>query len=67
MKTSDEIEKNETSHLEAVPSRTPPSELEKGQHGSQLAPVASRSPVIHEKVCTADMQKGRNRPNHHRR
>ena len=46
---SHEMEKkgNDVAHLEKVNTHTPPSEMEKGQ---PLAPVASRGPVVHEKV-----------------
>lgn len=44
---SPDLEKDEVNHLENATSRTPPSEMEKGQ---RLTPVASRGPEVHEKV-----------------
>jgi hypothetical protein len=46
---SHDVDKKEQdiSHLEMVPSHTPPGEVEKGQ---KLAPVVSNGPVVHEKV-----------------
>lgn len=37
----------DTAQLESVNTRTPPSEVEKGQ---RMAPIVSRGPEVHEKV-----------------
>ncbi|KAF1938415.1 MFS general substrate transporter [Clathrospora elynae] len=44
---SRDSKKHDVTHLEEVASRTPPSEMEKGQ---QLAPILSKGPVVHEKM-----------------
>jgi hypothetical protein len=41
--------KDDVTHLERVPTHTPPSEMEKGRQ-IELAPTISRGPVVHEKV-----------------
>lgn len=53
---SHDAEKNQVAHLESVASRTPPSEVEKGQ----LAPVVSRGPEVHEKVRWSKFSRRRN-------
>lgn len=46
----------DVAHLEQVTTRTPPSEMEKGQ---PLKPIASRGPEVHEKVIvTAETHDG---------
>ncbi|KAH7356104.1 major facilitator superfamily domain-containing protein [Pyrenochaeta sp. MPI-SDFR-AT-0127] len=44
---SHDVEKDQVTHLERAESRTPPSEVEKG---NKLAPVVSRGPEVHEKM-----------------
>jgi hypothetical protein len=42
-----DMKANDVTHLEKTTTRTPPSEMEKG---NRLVPVASRGPEVHEKV-----------------
>jgi hypothetical protein len=51
---SHDVDKKEQdiSHLEMVPSHTPPGEVEKGQ---KLAPIVSNGPVVHEKVTLTEL------------
>lgn len=54
LRPSHDAEKHEdnVTHLERATSRTPPSEVEKGQ---RLAPTVSNGPVVHEKVNLCDV------------
>jgi hypothetical protein len=50
--------KDHDTHLEQVATRTPPSEMEKGQ---PLKPIASSGPAVHEKVNSTDIARRRDR------
>jgi hypothetical protein len=50
VRRSYEVEKkDDVTHLERVPTHTPPSDMEKGRE-LELAPTVSRGPVVHKKV-----------------